>query len=129
LAIQKRESDLVAATFGRGFYILDNYSPLREVKPSLVEKQAHIFPVKDALMYIQTSNKYGQGSTEYLAENPPYGATFTYYLKDVPKTQKDIRQEKEKELFKDGKPIPQPTWKELEDEAKEVAPYLDFYYF
>ena len=126
LAIQTRETDLVAATFGRGFYILDDYSPLRNVKPALVEKNAFIFPVKDALMYMQTSNKYGQGSTEYLAENPPYGATITYYLKDVPKTQKDIRQEKDKELFKDGKPIPQPTWKELEDELKEIAPYLIF---
>ncbi|MGE0090732.1 MAG: WD40/YVTN/BNR-like repeat-containing protein [Bacteroidales bacterium] len=126
LAIQSRESDLVAATFGRGFYILDNYSALREVKPALVEKDAHIFPIKDALMYFQTSNKYGQGSTEYLGENPPFGATFTYYIKDVPKTQKEIRTEKEKELFKEGKSIPQPTWKELEDEAKEIAPYLIF---
>lgn len=126
LAIQQRESDLVIATFGRGFYILDNYSPLRGVKPSLIEKEAFMFPIKDALMYIQASNKYGQGATEYLAANPAYGATFTYYLKDVPKTQKDMRQEKESELFKEGKPIPQPTWKELEEEAKEIAPYLVF---
>ncbi|OFX83119.1 MAG: glycosyl hydrolase [Bacteroidetes bacterium GWF2_33_16] len=129
LAIQTRESDLVAATFGRGFYILDNYSPLREVKPAFADKEAYVFPIKDALMYIQSSNKYGQGSTEYLAENPPYGATFTYYLKDVPKTQKEIRQEKEKELFKEGKPIPQPSWKELEEEAKELSPYLIFTIF
>lgn len=126
MAIQQRETDLVIATFGRGFYILDDYSPLREINPSLNEKEASIFPIKDALMYIQKSNKYGQGATEYLGENPPYGATFTYYLKDVPKTQKEVRQEKEKELFKEGKPIPQPTWKELEDEAKEITPYLIF---
>ena len=126
MTIQQRETDLVIATFGRGFYILDDYSPLREINPSLNEKEASIFPIKDALMYIQKSNKYGQGATEYLGENPPYGATFTYYLKDVPKTQKEVRQEKEKELFKEGKPIPQPTWKELEDEAKEIAPYLIF---
>jgi len=126
IAIQQRENDLVLATFGRGFYILDDYSPLREIKPSLTEKNAYIFPIKNALIYIQRSNKYGQGANEYLGENPPYGATFTYYLKDVPKTQKEIRQEKDKELFKEGKPIPQPTWIELENEAKEIAPYLIF---
>jgi len=126
MVIQPRENDLVIATFGRGFYILDDYTPLRDVKPALVEKDAYMFPVKDALMYIQTSKKYGQGATYFTAPNPEFGATFTYYLKDVPKTDKQIRQEKEKELFEAGKQIPQPTWKALEDEAKEIAPYLIF---
>ena len=126
MTIQQRESDLVIATFGRGFYILDDYSALREINPSLIDKEAYMFPIKDALAYIQTGKKYGQGATYFMAANPEFGATFTYYLKDVPKTDKQIRQEKEKDLFKDGKPIPQPSWKELEDEAKEIAPYLIF---
>ncbi len=126
MTIQQRENDLVIATFGRGFYILDDYSPLRQVKPSLVEKDVHMFPIKDALAYIQTDKKYGQGATYYTASNPEFGATFTYYMKDVPKTDKQIRQEKEKELFEAGKPIPQPSWKELTDESKEIAPYLIF---
>ncbi|MFP4025955.1 MAG: VPS10 domain-containing protein [Thiohalospira sp.] len=126
MVIQERENDLVLATFGRGFYILDDYSPLRDINPTLVEKQAHMFPIKDALAYVQTSKKYGQGSTYFTAPNPEFGATFTYYMKEVPKTDKQIRQEKEKELFEAGKPIPQPSWKELEDEAKEIAPYLIF---
>lgn len=124
LAIQERESDLVLATFGRGFYILDDYSPLREITEELTKKPAHLFPVKDALLYMETDKIYGQGDTYYAGENPKYGATFTFYQKDVPKTSKQLRHEKEKELFKEGKPIPQPTWKELEDEEKEVAPYL-----
>ena len=126
MVIQERENDLVVATFGRSFYILDDYSPLRQVKPNLVEKDAQLFPIKDALLYIQTSKKYGQGSTYYTAPNPEFGATFTYYMKEVPKTKKEKRQEVEKELFEEGKPIPQPSWKELEDEGKEVAPYLIF---
>lgn len=126
LAIQKRENDLVLATFGRGFYILDDYTPLREYSPEVDSQQAKLFPVKDALLYIQTSNKYGQGATYWSSDNPPFGATFTYYLKDVPKTDKKIRQEKEEKLFEEGKPIPQPTWKELEDEDKEIKPYLIF---
>lgn len=126
MVIQERENDLVIATFGRGFYILDDYSPLRDISAELVENNAHLFPVKDALLYVQTGKKYGQGATYFTAPNPEFGATFTYYLKEVPKTRKEARQEKEKELFEAGKPIPQPSWKELEDESKEVAPYLIF---
>lgn len=124
IAIQERESDLAIATFGRGFYILDDYSPLREIAEELKEKEAQIFPVKDALMFVQTSNKDNQGSAYYKAPNPDFGATITYYLKEAPKTKKEIR--KEKELFKEGQPIPQPTWRELELEEKEEKPHLIF---
>ncbi|MEW5844096.1 MAG: glycosyl hydrolase [Bacteroidota bacterium] len=126
IKIQKRESDLVLATFGRGFYVLDNYSPLRQVTKELFQKDAYIFPVKDALMYIQKGGRYGQGSTYFKAPNPEFGATITYYVKDVPKTLKAERQEKEKALFKDGKPIPQPSVDELRAEEVEKAPYLIF---
>jgi len=126
MVIQQRENDLVIATFGRGFYILDDYSALRHIEPEMVEKEALMFPIKDALAYMQTGKKYGQGATYYTAANPDFGAVFTYYLKDTPKTDKEIRKEKEEKLFEEGKPIPQPTWKELEDESKEIAPYLIF---
>ncbi len=124
MAIQKRENDLVLATFGRGFYILDNYAPLRELTGDLPNNESHLFTVKDALLYIQTGKKYGQGATYYTAPNPEFGATFTLYLKDVPRTKKEIRQEAEKKLFKDSKPIPQPSFAELEAEKNEVPAYL-----
>ncbi len=126
MAIQKRESDLVLATFGRGFYILDDYSPLRYVSEEMKDKKAEIFPVKDALMYVQTSGKSNQGSTYFTADNPDFGATFTYYLKDVPKTKEQLRKEEEKKLFKAGEPIPQPTWREMELEGKEEKTHLIF---
>jgi photosystem II stability/assembly factor-like uncharacterized protein len=126
MTAQKRESDLVIATFGRGFYILDDYSPLREVSEDLKDKKAAIFPVKDALMYIQTSGKDNQGSTYFKADNPEFGATFTYYLNEVPKTKKELRKEEEKKLFEAGEPIPQPTWREMELEDKEEKSHLIF---
>lgn len=128
IAIQERENDLVLATFGRGFYILDDYTPLRELakERAIMEKQAHIFKVEDALMYIQTGGKGAQGSTFYSAKNPDFGATFTYFLKDVPKTLKEIRHEKEKELFKNKQPILQPTRERLRKEEAEEPPYLVF---
>ena len=126
MVIQTRESDLVLATFGRSFYVLDDYSPLREVSEAQLNEKAHMYAIKDALMYIQKRGRYGQGSTRYTAKNPAFGATFTYYLKDVPKTDKQIREKKEKELFKNGQKIPQPSWRELEEQDKELKPYLIF---
>ena len=127
MVIQERESDLVMATFGRGFYILDNYSPLREISEQLAQKDAYLFPVKDALRYIQKRRGgYGFGSTVYKNKNAPFGATFTYYIKEVPKTLTQIRHEKEKELIKKKQPIPIPSIAELQREKDEVKPYLVF---
>lgn len=128
IAIQEREKDLVIATFGRGFYIVDDYSPLREITEESIENNdAIIYPVKDALMYIKTGNgRYGTGAGYFEAPNPDFGAVFTYYIKDVPKSLKSERKKKEKELFKEGKPIPQPTKEELDAEKNETGPYLIF---
>lgn len=128
ITIQERENDLVLASFGRGFYILDDYSSLQELanNKDILKKDAHIFKIKDALMYLQTGGKYGQGAALYYAKNPAFGASFTYYLDEVPKTLKKQRIEKEKELFEDKKPIPQPTKEELQKEQNEDSPYLIF---
>jgi photosystem II stability/assembly factor-like uncharacterized protein len=126
IQIQRRENDLVVATFGRGFYIMDDYTPLRTLAKDTVGKEAVIFPIKDALLYIQSNNKSAQGSTYFQAANPTFGATFTTYLKTAPKTLKQIRTQKEDTLFKYSKPIPQPTVGDLRKEEAEVAPYLTY---
>jgi photosystem II stability/assembly factor-like uncharacterized protein len=127
IAIQEREGDLVLATFGRGFYILDDYSPLRYFTKELMDSTAYIFPIKDALMYVENRRGgYGSGSNVYIAKNPEFGATFTYYVKESPKTLREQRREKEKELAKEKKPIPMPTLDELRAEENEVKPHLIF---
>jgi len=126
LAIQEREHDLVLATFGRGFYILDNYSPLRKINQETLEKDGFIFPIKDALMFIQKGAKYGQGSTYFAGENPPMGATITYYLKDSIKTKKQKRKAREKQRREEGKPIEYPSFDQLREEDQEENPYLLF---
>ncbi len=128
MEIQKRENDICLATFGRGIYILDNYSPLRQINDELLKKDAYIFPVKDALMYnIDDSfNRNSQGGSFFRTKNPPFGATFTYYLKESIKTKKQLRQEAEKKAEKAGEPIKYPTLKELQAEDGEQAPYLLF---
>ena len=127
LAIQERENDLVIATFGRGFYILDDYTPLRKISEDLLEKnEAHIFEVKDANMYVQTSSRGNQGSTYYVAKNPKYGAHIRYYVKDVAKSSKTDRHKKEKKLFEDGEFIPQPSWRTAELELLEEGAHVIF---
>ena len=129
LAIQKRENDLVVGTFGRGIYILDNYTALRSLTPEMLKQDALLFPVKDALMYIQAQpiggrGKSFQGESFYTAENPPFGATFTYYLKDALKTKKEKRQEAEKDASKKGAVLSIPNRSDLSAEEEEEAPAI-----
>jgi photosystem II stability/assembly factor-like uncharacterized protein len=131
MAIQKRENDLVLASFGRGFYILDDYSPLRKLAEdkSILKSDSYLFPVEDALMYKQTGKKYGQGASLFSSANPAFGACFTFYMKDTPKTQREIRKDKEAELFKNKQPIPQLSIDEQRIEAAEESAYLLFSIF
>jgi photosystem II stability/assembly factor-like uncharacterized protein len=131
MVIQARESDLVIATFGRGFYVLDNIATLRQIKPESVEQPAALFPVKDALLYIERHplggpKKAFQGDAFYTADNPPYGAVFTAFLKDKLKTKKEKRQDAEKEAAKKSQTLPYPTNDELRAEAEESKPELYF---
>ena len=131
MAIQKRENDLVLGTFGRGFYILDDYSPLRELTKADMDQKANIFPIKKALTYVE-SNPLGlrgtgsQGASMYSAPNPAFGATFTYYVKEKPKSPKEQRQEKEKQAKKDGKDIDYPTYEDFVKEDNYEKAYLLF---
>ena len=127
LAIQKRENDLVVGTFGRGFYILDNYTPLRFLKPEMLKQDGLLFPVKEALMYIQAQplggrGKSFQGESFYTSDNPPFGATFSYYLKDELKTRKAKRQDTERDAQRKGAVIALPSSSDFRAEEEEEAP-------
>jgi photosystem II stability/assembly factor-like uncharacterized protein len=92
LAVQRRESDLVVATFGRGFYVLDDYSALRDLSAQALADEAHLFPLRDAYLYnfvsgLQPAGAAGIGpmAGNWTAPNPPFGAVFTYHLRqEVP---------------------------------------------
>jgi photosystem II stability/assembly factor-like uncharacterized protein len=129
LAIQRRENDLVLATFGRGFYVLDDYSPLRAAAaPDLASKPAAILPIHPALAYNEYSRlgggKGSQGETYFTAPNPPYGATIPYYLKEGLKTLKQTREESERDLESKKQTPPYPTPEQLRAEEEEDPPTM-----
>jgi photosystem II stability/assembly factor-like uncharacterized protein len=131
MLVHPREGDLVIATFGRGFYVLDDIKPLRQMKPESVEQAAALYPPKDALMYIERHplgepHKGFQGDAYFAADNPPYGAVFTAYLKEKIKTKKERRQEAEKEAAKKNQTVPYPSNDELRAEAEESKPEVYF---
>ncbi len=128
IAIQERENDLVIATMGRGFYVLDNYAPLREVKKESMDKN-HFFPIKDAPLYVEASpNGYGkagfQGASYFYTENPKQGAHIYYNLKEVPKSIKVKRQEVEKKVTKASGTIQYPSAEALRAEDQEEKNYM-----
>jgi len=131
VVIQQRESDLALATFGRGFYILDDYSPLRENAVTVKKSDATLFPVRRAFQFIEHSplglpGKAMRGADFYFADNPEYGATFSYYINEEFSSLKTIRQAKEKKLRKDDKPVYYPSWEALKEEDFEQKPTLMF---
>ena len=128
IAIQQRENDLVVATFGRGFYILHDYTPLRTLAAT-VEQEAALLPVRDAKLFVPATPlgggpKGSQGDALWTAANPAAGAVFTYYLKTELKTRKARRQEAEKALIKKGEDVPVPSWDSLRVEDREEAPSM-----
>jgi photosystem II stability/assembly factor-like uncharacterized protein len=90
IAVQKRETDLVLATFGRGLYILDDYSALREMTPQALAEDARLFPLRDAHLFnplgLAPAGAAGLSplSGLWAAPNPPFGAVLTYHVRQPP---------------------------------------------
>jgi photosystem II stability/assembly factor-like uncharacterized protein len=127
LKIQRRDNDLVGASFGRGFYVLDDYSPLREIAAGALVSDAALFPVRDAWWYVpyqvaQAPGRPELGSDDFTAKNPPFGALLTYYLKEAPTTAHEARRAQEKSLRDRGADTPFPGFDRLRAEALEQAP-------
>jgi photosystem II stability/assembly factor-like uncharacterized protein len=125
LAIQKRENDLVGASFGRGFFVLDDYSSLRGISEKQLSEEATLFPTRDAWWYVPRDRGEGLlGANRFVAPNPEFGAVFTYHLRDGLKTKAQIRQASEKERLEADTDIPFPGWDRASDEIDEPDPRI-----
>ena len=128
LEIQRREDDLVIGTFGLGIYILDDLTPLRTPSASLAAG-AILFKPRDSWIFVPDSRRgwggkgdYGIG--RYAADNPPYGAVFSYYLPEDVLSLKAQRLKTEAELAAKGEDNPYPKWEQLSREDQEEAPTI-----
>ena len=129
LKIHRRDEDLVGATFGRGFYVLDDYRPLRGLAEAVRGSEAALFPTRDAWWYIpsvpaQAPGRPTYGTTDYVADNPPFGAVFTYYLPETLTTAEEARRHREKELRERGDDVPFPGFDTLRLEELEAEPQV-----
>ena len=122
--IQRRENDLVAGTFGRGIYILDDYAPLRSLTEKSMQQDAILFGPSRPVKWFQLDDNHtdSDGDDRFVAKNPEHGATFTYYLKDSLLTAKEKRQEADNKAVEDKKYPKYPSWEAVEAENQEAEP-------
>ena len=131
IAIQERENDLVLGTFGRGFYVLDDYSSLRTIENENPKEKAIIYPIRTALMWEKSTplglpGKSFQGDNFYTSPNLDPEVMITYYYDDTYESLKDQRQKREKDLVKGNKSTPYPSYNALKAENNESAAQLLF---
>jgi len=130
LTIQRREDDLVAASFGRGIYILDDMSVFRGISDQQLAEAATLFPTRKAWWYFPRpqlgfeAGKGDQGAAFFSAPNPPFGAVFTYRLKDDLRTRQARRKLAEESASEAGQPREFPGWDALEIERIEPQPQV-----
>jgi photosystem II stability/assembly factor-like uncharacterized protein len=83
IAIQEHFHDLVLATYGRGFWILDDITPLEQMTPQMLDADAHLFPPRDTYRFRTAAQPEAMPNDPTAGQNPPYGAAIDYNLKSV----------------------------------------------
>ena len=129
VTIQRREEDIVAASFGRGFFILDDYTALRDVDNESLDEDALLFPTRRAWWYIERhplsfSEGGSQGHSYYRAPNPDFGANFTYYLKEDLLSEREARIKADQKKIKAGQDTPFTGYDAVEAERRETKPQV-----
>jgi hypothetical protein len=84
LTIPEHVSDLVVATYGRGFWILDDITPLQHFVTDMAEQDAYLFPPRPTYRFRNKEPHISQPEDFGAGKNPTYGASIHYYLKSVP---------------------------------------------
>jgi photosystem II stability/assembly factor-like uncharacterized protein len=127
--LHRRDNDLVGATFGRGIYVLDDYTPLRGfvAGAAALAEEGVLFPVRDAWWFVpyqpgQAPGRPELGTDDFTAPNPPHGALLTYFLREAPTSAHEARKAGEKELREKGADVPFPGFDRLRAEALETDP-------
>ena len=130
LTIQRQHNDLVAASFGRSFFVLDDITPFRALNSESLQKEAQLFKPRESYWYYPRphlsfgAGKGSQGEAHFVAPNPPFGAVFTYHLSQNYPSAKSQRKKQEKKLTKENADIPFPGWEALAAEEQATGTQL-----
>lgn len=85
ITVERRSHDLVLATHGRAFWVLDDIRPLEQLSPSVLSSALHLFSVQPAREWKEFDHSNGYtGDQLFIAPNPPDGATIDYFLAGAP---------------------------------------------
>ncbi len=87
MVIQEHFNDLVVATYGRGFMILDDITPLQQLTPDVLKSDVYLFPPRPAYRFLSLPRPMSYADDQSVGKNPPYGASINYYLKSAPKSE------------------------------------------
>ena len=132
IEIQRREDDLVIGTFGRGIYVLDDYTPLRTKATQLSAAELTSFPIRDTFLYVEGDlwgpwgggGKGVLGDNFFKGENPPFGAVISYYLRDGYPSKREVRRKAERAIEAERGDTPYPSWATLRAEDREHPPAI-----
>lgn len=84
IAVQERFHDVVVATYGRGFWILDDVTPLRALSAEVAARDAYLFAPRAAWRFRGVAGPYEAGDDPVAGSNPPYGASLTWWRRTAP---------------------------------------------
>ena len=84
IAVQEHFNDLVIATYGRGFWIMDDITPIQQLTPQVLGADAHLFPPRAAYRFRNITPDASMANDPTVGQNPAYGASINYYLRTPP---------------------------------------------
>lgn len=90
LVVHPRDNDLIMATHARGFYILDDATPLQKLA-EVKEKKVALFKPMPPVRYTPASDTSTLGDDVFVANNQPYGAIIYYYLREGVKEKEPVK--------------------------------------
>jgi len=124
MVIQREHDDLVIATFGRGFYVLDDLETLRDLTAERLASDG-LLPVHRAPMYVEANpDPNWQGARFWTAGNPDGGAAIYYFLREALRTRVQQRHEAERRAARAGEDVFYPPWDSLRAEDREEDPTM-----
>ena len=80
--IHPRDGDLIAATHGRGIWIMDDITPLQQMLPAVQQAEAHLFQNRPAIQWLSIQPQHGGGALAFQGQNPTRNAVINYYVSD-----------------------------------------------